>query len=163
MVGLVDLIAIKRKVPVRGQEVEVRGIDFQAIGQLILTTPEIKEFVASKGGSFSDITAEDLLRFGPKVVGIIIAAGCGEPGNLAAEKAAASLAIGEQVALLDAIKEATFPQGVGPFVAILHSWGLFEESGGDLGAFGWAPAMNSQKPSPPSPPNSDAASKQLSG
>jgi len=47
---------------------------------------------------------------------VIIAAGCGHLGNEEYEKRAAALSLDEQLTLIEAIMELTFPNGIGSFI-----------------------------------------------
>jgi hypothetical protein len=63
-----------------------------------------------------EVQADQLLAIGGDAVAAIIAAGCGSPGDNAAETVAGSLSLGIQADLLAAILRLTLPKGVGPFV-----------------------------------------------
>lgn len=144
MVSLVDIIDVKKSVTIRGKAIEVEGINAEALGQLIVSFPELRLAFAGKA---SEMSPQSIIALGPKIVVAIIAAAIGKFGDPAEEAAAAKLTIGEQLALLTAIADVTFPDGFGPFVAKLKSLGLVE---GEAAGSGWAPGMNSQKPSSPS-------------
>jgi hypothetical protein len=49
-------------------------------------------------------------------IGMIIAAGCGHLGNEEYEKRAAALSFEEQLTLIEAIVDLTFPNGIGSFI-----------------------------------------------
>ena len=59
------------------------------------------------------------------------------------EAVAARLGLGEQLDLLAAIFELTFPQGVGPFVTKLDALGLLKSADA---ASGWAQDTKSPEP-----------------
>jgi hypothetical protein len=144
MVSLTDLVDIKRTVTVRGEQVEIAGITAETLGQLINSFPELRMALSGHAG---ELSPQHLISMGPRIVASVIAAGVGKPGDAAQEAAAAKLALGEQLAMIEAIFEVTFPTGVGPFVEKLRSWGFLDDGG--IVASGWAQGTNSQKPSSP--------------
>ena len=146
MVSLVDIVDVKKSVTIRGKDVEVEGINAEKLGLLINAFPELRMMFAGRAG---DLSPQDIVAMGPKIVAAIIASGTGSPGDEAVEAAAAKLTIGEQMTLLTTIFEITFPDGFGPFVEKLRSLGFMDDDAG--GASGWGPGMNSQKPSNPLP------------
>lgn len=145
MVSLSDLVEIKHTVTVRGAQVEIVGVTAETLGQLINSFPEIRMALSGHAG---ELTPQDLVKMGPRIVASVIAAGVGKPGDAEQEAAAAKLALGEQLALVEAIFDVTFPAGVGPFVEKLRSWGFLGDDG--VVVSGWGQGMNSQKPSSPS-------------
>ena len=145
MVSLLDIADQQKTVPLRGKDVTVRGISAQDVVYLLGKFPELRSLMA---GNRADVTPESLLKFAPAAVAAVIAAGTGSAGDEKAEAVAARLAIGEQVEILAAIFELTFPQGIGPFVARLDAFGLLK---GD-GASGWGPDTKSPAPSKDSSP-----------
>lgn len=137
MVSLLDIGDLAETVPVRGKNIEVVGISAKGLLVLLQRFPEVRKLVASRG---QDVKAEDLMKLGSDVVAVIIAAGCGKPGDRKFEDKAASLGAGEQLDLIAAIIKLTMPQGIGPFVEKLA--GLAGVSLGE-GAPGWGAAMKS--------------------
>lgn len=136
MPGLLDLNPIAETVTVRGGDVAVSGVSAHGLALLLKRFPQAGGLV-SEGA----VSVDALLGLGGEVVGAIIAAGCGDPGNGEAEQVAAALPIADQVALLDPILRLTLPDGLGPFVAKLVSLaGALKLNGGE--------APNSPKPSP---------------
>jgi hypothetical protein len=162
MVSLADLVSIKTTVTIRDKEIPITGINANKLGLLISSFPEIRKMFT---GRASELTADDLFKFGPQVVATVIALGtCDEldirdgdfwslnKDSFAKQlKAAHDLSIGEQVALLNGIREKTFPGGIGPFVAQLKDLGLLDENDAAAAVPGWAPGMNSRGPSNISP------------
>ncbi len=145
MVSLVDIIDVRKSVTIRGNAFEVEGINAEALGRLIVAYPELRMLFA---GRAPDLSVQQVIALGPKIVASIIAAAIGKLGDEAEEAAAAKLTIGEQVTIFTAVAEVTFPDGFGPFVAKLRSLGLLD--GAEPDASGWAPGTNSQKPPSPS-------------
>lgn len=145
MVSLVDIVDVTKTVTVRGKEIAVEGINAEKLGLLINAFPELRMAFAGRAG---DMTPQDIVSMGPKIVAAIIASGTGSPGDAAAEAAAAKLTIGEQLTLLTTMFEMTFPDGFGPFVERLRSLGFMDDDAG--GAFGRGPGTNSHAPPNPS-------------
>jgi len=151
MVSLIDIVDLKRTTTIRGKEMPITGLSAAKIAQLLSTYPELRDAIAGRGRPFSPATLIDL---GPKIVADVIAIGTGNEGNAAEVANAANLMLGDQLKLLEAIFEATFPDGSGPFVDKLRSWGFLPPAvvgNADASAeSGWALGTNSQKPSNPS-------------
>lgn len=116
MVGLLDIAPAVERVEVRGTQVDVFGISVKGIVSLIQRFPELRGLI---GGESLDVDV--LMSMGGDIVAAIIAAGCGSPGDVTAEKTACALDIGAQADLLVAILRVTMPGGVGPFVAKLSN------------------------------------------
>jgi hypothetical protein len=145
MVSLLDIADLTKSVPVRGKEVTVFGISAQDVVYLLGKFPELRSLMA---GNRAELTPEAMLKLAPAAVAAVVAAGTGSAGDEKAEAVAARLAIGEQVEIIAAIFELTFPQGIGPFVAKLEAFGLLK---GD-GTSGWGPDTKSPAPSKDSSP-----------
>ena len=141
MVSLLDIADQQRTVTIRGKDVAVFGISAQDIVYLFGKFPELRLLMSGKQ---ADLTPETLLKLAPGAVAAAIAAGTGSAGDENAEAVAARLGLGEQLDLLAAIFELTFPQGVGPFVAKLDALGLLKSADG---ASGWAQDTKSPEPS----------------
>jgi hypothetical protein len=141
MVSLLDIADQQRTVTIRDKDVAVFGISAQDIVYLFGKFPELRLLMSGKQ---ADLTPETLLKMAPGAVAAAIAAGTGSAGDENAEAVAARLGLGEQLDLLVAIFELTFPQGVGPFVAKLDALGLLKSADA---ASGWAQDTNSPAPS----------------
>ncbi|HZT26497.1 MAG TPA: hypothetical protein VFA57_12395 [Pseudolabrys sp.] len=141
MVSLLDIADQQKTVTIRGKDVAVFGISAQDIVYLFRKFPELRLLMSGKQ---ADLTPETLLELAPGAVAAAIAAGTGSAGDEQAEAVAARLGLGEQLDLLAAIFELTFPQGVGPFVAKLDALGLLKSA---EGASGWAQDTKSPAPS----------------
>jgi hypothetical protein len=165
MVSLVDILDIKKTVTIRGKEIDIEGINAEKLGLLIISFPEMRLAFAGKEVS---LKPEDIIKMGPRIVATVIAAGTGpatedKDGQLSFDTevfkqntaAAGKLSIGEQITLITAIFEKTFPDGFGPFVESLKSLGFDLGASAD-GAFGWGQAMNSHAISRPSAPQEDS-------
>src|SRR5690242_8734885 len=111
MVGLLDIAPPSEKVKIGNSEVEVIGLSGIAIANLLARFPEIVKLIDN--GSMS---ADNAIGMGGEIVAAVIAAGCGYPGDKKAEEVAARYSLNYQVDFLEAIKRATFPNGLGPFV-----------------------------------------------
>ena len=141
MVSLLDIADQQKTVTIRDKDVAVFGISAQDIVYLFGKFPELRLLMSGKQ---ADLTPETLLKLAPGAVAAAIAAGTGSAGDEQAEAVAARLGLGEQLDLLAAIFELTFPQGVGPFVAKLDALGLLKSADG---ASGWAQDTKSPEPS----------------
>ena len=113
---LTDLAPSTCVVMVRGQPVEVTGIDIIGVAHLIRRFQGLKDMVAERGA-----TAEVLAELGPDVIAAVIAAGTGGPGSKNAEAVARKLPLGAQAELISAIMKETMPEGFGPFVERLKA------------------------------------------
>jgi hypothetical protein len=111
--GLRDLAGTAEKVTVRGQAIEVPGLSIDGIAQLLNRFDEVRGWLS---GGAVDLSAEALVGTGPHLVAAVIAAGTGAPGDEQAEAVASDLAVGEQLALLEAIMRVSFPDGLGNFL-----------------------------------------------
>lgn len=112
MVGLLDIAPPSEKVKIGSNEVEVVGLSGLAIANLLNRFPDIVKLIDE--GALSVDTA---IGMGGEIVSAVIAAGCGYPGDKQAEEVAAKYPLNYQVDFLEAIKRATFPNGLGPFLA----------------------------------------------
>jgi hypothetical protein len=141
MVSLLDIADRQKTVTIRDKDVAVFGISAQDIVYLFGKFPELRLLMSGKQ---ADLTPETLLKLAPGAVAAAIAAGTGLAGDEQAEAVAARLGLGEQLDLLAAIFELTFPQGVGPFVQKLDALGLLRNADA---ASGWAQDTTSPEPS----------------
>jgi hypothetical protein len=141
MVSLLDIADQQKTVTIRDKDVAVFGISAKDIVYLFGKFPELRLLMSGKQ---TDLTPETLLKLAPGAVAAAIAAGTGSAGDEQAEAVAARLGLGEQLDLLAAIFDLTFPQGVGPFVAKLDALGLLKSADG---ASGWAQDTTSPEPS----------------
>jgi len=140
MVSLLDIAEINLTAPIRGKEVEVRGILAEHLALLLHRFPELKKIWVGKGDK--DVLTT-LVNQAPMLVAEIIAIGCGaEPSEKDYQKhvnVAAKLTVGEQFTVLQKIGEVTFPLGIRAFV---------EEVGRIIGlppdVLGWDQVMKSQ-------------------
>lgn len=96
-------------VAVNGKQIPVIGISGKGLALLVKRFPEIRAMV--QGQTFE---IEKLLDLGGELIGPIIAAGVGRPGDQKAEKIFGLLTIEPQTDLLIAIKERTLPNGPAP-------------------------------------------------
>jgi len=110
------------------------GIDARSLFHLIQTVPEMTFLMQRR---FEELTPERLMEMGPDAVSKVIAMGIvaaqddsanarlsGEAWKKAIEKEAKiaiRLGFPDQLKLISAILEITFPEGVGPFVVQLNN------------------------------------------
>jgi hypothetical protein len=155
MVGLVDLIPYRKKVPVAGTEVEVAGIPARRIAGLLNRFPELRKMFASRA-----INPEEIMKLAPDVITAIIAEGTAGkllPGESEAmreerlmheEEAADQLSLGDQLDLVSEIVLVTFPGGFGPLLKRLEQLGLAAVPGSAAPAFS-PPTMGQDTRLPP--------------
>lgn len=153
MAGL-SILDIRRKTETVNVDdentVEVNGLSFDTIGQLLERFPILFEALSGRLGS----GFPDLIKKAPDAVAAVIAAGTGELNNKKAEKIAKDLPIGVQLELCQAIGRVTFPKGVRPFLEAVNA-----TFGATTVPASVAPDMRSPKPSS----NSKDTSTPLSG
>lgn len=113
MVSLTDITPSVRTVSIRGAEVQVPGVSIKGITYLLSKFPQVQALLEGKDVA---LDAAFVMDVAPDAMAAIIAAGTGSPGDPAAESVAASLTLGEQLDLVEAILEVTMPQGIHPFV-----------------------------------------------
>lgn len=104
---------------VNGTEIKVSGLSAKSIAALLGRFPELRTLLS--GG---ELEIDRLFEMGGDVVGALIAAGCGYPGNRDAEAVATHLPLDAQADLGAAILRLTMPQGFGPFVEKMSRLGL---------------------------------------
>ena len=121
MTTLLDIVPATEKVLVAGTELNVFGVSAEGFAVILERFPDIQKIMAGKGSS---VTGADFVKLLPQAVSTIIAAGCGYPGDAAAEDKASKLSIDDQVEIISAIFRLTLPRGVGPFVDRLRALGL---------------------------------------
>lgn len=127
MSSLLDIAVVKESVTIGDVTVQVQGISVGDIVTLMSRFPALKQLLS--GG---DVDVSSLLGMGDKIIGAIIAAGCGMNGHEAAELKARSLPIGAQTDLMSAILKVTMPGGIGPLVEKIGSLGsAFNLSAGE--------------------------------
>ena len=82
MVDLLDIVAIKSTVPIRGKDLDITGISFDDFVALLMRFPELQK-------AFGEgMTAERIADAAPAALGAVIAAGTGHGGSSAHEQAA---------------------------------------------------------------------------
>lgn len=146
MPGLLDIAPTGRTVTVHGTAVTITGVSAAGLAALIGRFAAIRTLL--EGGTL-DLSPDDLFRMGPEAVAAIVAAGTGAAGDPKAEAVAASLSLSEQAELLDAILEATLPDGLGNLLARL------EAAARRVGVAA-LPGATSPPPSKPSSPKATA-------
>ena len=114
MPGLVDIAPLRETVEVRGTEIEVTGVSAMGFAQLLARFPDLRKMMSGVR-----VEAESLPTLLGEAIGPVIAAGTGSLGDKKAEAVAASLSVGDQMHLLEAIFNVTFPRGTGPLVELL--------------------------------------------
>ncbi|AEH88197.1 phage pre-tape measure protein [Mesorhizobium opportunistum] len=114
---LLDLAPAAEVVPIRGKKLSVSGISSKGIIALLRRFPAMSDiFTGESSASNVEKLAGLVVAIGGDLVGAIIAAGLGYPGDEKREKVAADLVAGEQFDLVEAIVRVTFPNGLAPLV-----------------------------------------------
>jgi hypothetical protein len=98
-------------VKIDGKRIVVHGLHGDAIASIVSRFPELGMLL----GGGANIGPRLIERFG-NAIGPIIAAGCGHLGDEKYEQHAAKLLVEDQLKLLKAIIELTFPNGITSFV-----------------------------------------------
>lgn len=112
MVSILDVVPVAEKVSIRGHEIEVRGLGFEALARLIGNFPAV-------AGFFTDgVNPAAFLTASPDLAALIICAGIGQDGEKERE-AVKQLPAGDSVKLLNAVLKGTMPDGPGPFLELL--------------------------------------------
>lgn len=122
MTGLSDLFASPTTVTIGDKQIEVVALTIEQIGKLLARFEVLRQQIASADAAKLDAVSM-LSKIGVEAASAIIAAGTGKPGDAAQEAAAAKLAFGVQVDLIDAIVTATLPSGDGPLARQLLAFG----------------------------------------
>jgi len=139
-------------VKINGQRIIVHGLRAPALASIAARFPKLIGLFLG-GFSSADLGPKFIEQLG-EATGPIIAAGC---GHLADEKyeqhAAAMLLLEDQLRLVIAIIRLTFPNGFGFFVEMVATLG---GAGEEAKVY----KVRSKKSPSPSPPSSDAASRQ---
>jgi len=116
MSTLLDIAPRFETVSLGQTSLEVYGLGASSIATILFRFPELKDLF-DKG--LDGLDGETIARIGEEAVGAIIAAGCRMLGNPKAEAVARSLPVGDQVAILKAVYDITFPKGVADFLTSL--------------------------------------------
>lgn len=118
MPGLRDIAPLKIKLTVEGVALEFKGLSVDDIFALTERFEAFRSLVESGSEGLKEKLRDSpaLLREFPSAVFAGMAISTGEPGNVEAEKAAAEQGLSVQLDMLDAMMQATFREGVGPFV-----------------------------------------------
>lgn len=139
--SLLDLQPQTERVPIGDSFLAVYGVSVKGVFTLFTRFPECQQWF--KGGK---IDVKKLVAEAPDAVAAIIAAGCGEPGNPAAEENAEKMTVEVQLDVVEAIARLTFKNGFGPFVKRIVA---LSEQAASVN-YGRVQAMNSPPPSKPS-------------
>src|SRR5487761_448403 len=99
--SLLDIGPQSEMVPVGEEKLNVYGVSAKGIFSLLTRFPQLRTWFAGQAGQKLDIG--QLVAELPDGIAAIIAAGCGLPGNPAAEEAAAAMAVESQLDILEAI------------------------------------------------------------
>ena len=148
MADLLDIApsAAVESVIIDGKFITVRGLHGDAIASIVARFPKL---AALLDGDSAEFGSRLISNFG-NAIAPIIAAGCGHLGDEKYEQVAAALLVEDQIRLIKAIVELTFPKGIGSFVKTMTEF----LSGNDEGA---KPVTMRLKKSPsPSQPSSAA-------
>jgi hypothetical protein len=139
MVSLLDLKRRSTDVDTSAGKVTMWAVSAEGIAHLVGKHPIVKKLV---DGEFTeaDFNVESLFNAAPDLVADLIAAGADHPGDPDYVKAAREAALGDQVALLAGVLEASMPKGPAPFLA------AFSQIGASLGLANGMKALASHMP-----------------
>lgn len=140
MVGLIEIAPATETIQAQGKPVTVHGVSAKGLAHLLARFPELRKLMTGQ-----EVEVDQILAMGGDAVAAIIAAGCGYPGDDAAEAIAGNLSLDIQADLLAAILRLTLPRGIGPFVEKLT--GLASILGVDGAPSDTARDTKSRKPS----------------
>lgn len=104
------------------------GVSLDGVVALLDRFPEFEAILTPKRGSETErveFSLPMIIKMGPRIIGALIAAGLGKPGDPELEALAKKQPVGVQVKALREIVDLTFPGGLGPFVEDLKAMGLF--------------------------------------
>lgn len=153
MVSLVDIGPLTKMVPIRGNEVQVRGVSALMIFDLLTKSNELRLIFAQRAID-ADVVAA-LIQQAPEAVAEIIAAATGKQGDPATIAfALTELGAGETALFLNPIIELTFPQGIQSFVDGLAD--LARKAGGRGWGAGTKSPEQSSAASAPATTSTDA-------
>jgi hypothetical protein len=111
---LSDLVAAKRSLQIGQSKVELRGLSLDEIGTLLSRFEDLRMELAAAFAAGGLNAMVLLKKISVEAAAGIIAAGVGKLGDRDEESAAAELALGVQIDLIDQIIVATLPNGDGP-------------------------------------------------
>jgi hypothetical protein len=111
--SILDIGPVSDTVPIGDQLLTVYGVSAKGIFTVLQKYPELREWFANQ--ICHKVDGTKLIMEAPDAIAAIIAAGCGCPGNPAAEENASNYSVEDQLNILDAIGRLTFKSGFGPF------------------------------------------------
>lgn len=107
---------VKKSVTVGDEQIEISRIGSKRVVRLLARYPELGDLMSGK-----KVAPMRLIEIAADAAAAFIAEGCGYHDNPDAEAFAAELGIDDQLALVEAIALATFPNLVGPLIEQLKS------------------------------------------
>lgn len=137
MPSLADITRETVTVTVRGIAFELGGIEISDLARMLGGSDVMKKLFT---GDAKNIGAADIMKL-PDMVGPIIAAGIGRPGDPKEIKGAKNLNAEDQLKMITAIWKLTMPNGIVPFMEALSAL-VAEGSAPDSGAAGREPDSN---------------------
>lgn len=123
MPGLKDIGPLTVPLEINGVVVKFRGLSVNDLFDLSDRFEAVKALLENGRSGLIQLLTDSpaLLRQFPDAVCAAIAVSTGERGDKEAEAAAAALPMSVQLQIIDAVKRATFREGVGPFVKMIES------------------------------------------
>lgn len=115
MVSFLDLDDIVKKVEIRGEQFELRGLSF---ADQALLFKEFPEFQLIFEGKAKEEAINQVLLF--RLIAWLVAAGLGHAGDEKAFRIAMRLSVDDQFTMAGDVLEMTWPGVVDPFVAALR-------------------------------------------
>lgn len=114
MPSFVDIAPLRETVTVRGLEFEVRGVGLEDLAVILHRFPELAGLLpkaTAPGAPAPVVDVRSIIALGPQIVAWLIACATGKAGDEKEEKALLGLALGEQVAFIEAIVRLSLPGG----------------------------------------------------
>jgi hypothetical protein len=111
MASLLDIGPLTKTVNIRGTDFAVQGLSALVIFDMLRDSPAVQKMFLEKRMNENDLTS--LIALAPEFVGGVIASAVGEHGNKEVQAfAVTKLAAGEQLELLEATVNLSFPKGL---------------------------------------------------
>lgn len=111
MASLIDIGPLTKKVTLRGQDFEVQGLSALVIFDMLRDSPAVQKMFLEKKMGENDLSS--LIALAPQFVGQVIAGAVGEHGKPeVVDFAITKLTAGEQLEVLEATVELSFPKGL---------------------------------------------------
>jgi len=112
MTSLLDIGPLTEEVEIRGTKLTIQGLTAGHLFQLFSEFPDMRKLLDAKSGNPQEV----LLSLAPDLIAKIIAMATGSPHDKAAEAKAKTMGASDQLTIISAVQQLSFPEGIGPFV-----------------------------------------------